>query len=472
VSEQNKNENEIPTQALDELKSGVATLTQAVADLAKDKIDRETVVQIAEEVVETQAAAVPRRRSVEPSDQVAGELLGKQGAERLQLIQSMPASQVAPLVRRDVEEVAHFQRTCDELLILTAILNRPDGPKVAPQETRFYAQRVKPLAQAMDSSTAGEGLEFIPRELSANLIDRVELAQKVLSLFTSVDMPTQPFDLPGRPVARKKLARGVENTADSGQTLVKKVTPGTRQVTFTAKKFWGEALVSKEAEEDAIVAMLPFIVSELERYMRYDLEDAGVNGDTAGALDTAAGFYAADDPLLNWDGLRKLAPAAAKTDGGNAKLTASMLRANRKVMGKYGVDPLELAHILSVNAYIDLLDDSSLLTLEKYGPNATILTGELGKVDNIPVVVSEAVHADLNAAGVFDNVTKTRTEAISVYRPGFGVGERRGLTIEILRELYSEADQDAVKISVRRALSPFYPTATEPIVALTYNLKN
>jgi hypothetical protein len=68
-----------------------------------------------------------------------------------------------------------------------------------------------------------------------------------------------------------------------------------------------------------------------------------------------------------------------------------MLRGNRKKMGKYGVDPNELAHILSINEYIDLLSDTAVFTLEKYGPNATILTGELAKVDNVPVIVSEAV---------------------------------------------------------------------------------
>jgi hypothetical protein len=44
-------------------------------------------------------------------------------------------------------------------------------------------------------------------------------------------------------------------------------------VTLTAVKFAGEALVSKEMEEDAIIAVLPFI-QQLVDYMAADLEDA------------------------------------------------------------------------------------------------------------------------------------------------------------------------------------------------------
>jgi hypothetical protein len=213
--------------------------------------------------------------------------------------------------------------------------------------------------------------------------------------------------------------------------------------------------------------MLGFMQEELVDYMVADIEDAIVNGDTAGTMDTG---WASDDPRKNFDGLRKSAAASGKIDGAGVALSVALLRGNRKAMGKYGVKPTALAHILSINALIEILSDTALLTLEKYGPQATVLTGELGKVDNIPVIVSEYVRADLNVSGVFDNVTKTRTEAITAYRPGWFQGERRGLTVQVLRELYAEDDQDAVLVSLRRAFAARFPIATENIVALTYNL--
>lgn len=454
--------------AVEDLKKAVHDLNENVLEFKKDAVDRDTVANIVSDLLEKQAEAAKTapRASVTPEDAgLALEALGKQGVDRLVALHTMRSASIAPIVRASREEIDHFQKAGDKLLLISAIRG------VKPQETRFYNEEYKPLIEAAVNTTgAGAGAEWIPKELSPQIIDRVELQLKVLALFGSIPMPTNPYDLPGRAVSRTKLARGVENTADTGQTLAKKIQIASRKVTMSAKKFWGEALVSKEAEEDAIMAQLPLIEDELRRFMGYDLEDTAINGDTAAALDTAGGFYLTDDPLKNWDGFRKMVLAAAKTDGGNAAASVAKLRVNRKVMGKYGVNPQDLAHVLSINAYIDLLSDTSLLTLEKYGPNATILTGELGKVDNVPVIVSEAVHTDLNATGVYDNVTTNRTEAITVYRPGFATGERRGLTVEILRELYSEADQDAVKVSVRRAFVALQPTATEKTIAVTYNL--
>lgn len=455
------------TAALDELKSSVATLTEAVDGYKKDAVDRSTVENIVTDLLEKQAQADEKapRRGVVPSD-TAVDALGKSGVERLAALHSTSAGAIAPLVRESKEEIERFQKAGDDLLLISAIRG------VKPSETRFYEEQYRPLiGAAINTDNAGEGADWVPTMLSPDLIDRVELQLKVLALFQEQPMPSNPYELPGRSVTRLKLAKGVQNDDDTGQTAVKKIQIATRKVTMTAKKFWGEALVSKEAEEDAIIAALPIMQDELTRYLLFDLEDACINGDTAGALDTAAGFYAADDPLLNWDGLRKICLAAAKTSFAAAKLTVSGLRGNRKLMGKYGVNPAEIAHILSINEYIDILDDTSVLTLEKYGPQATILKGELGSVDSVPLIVSEKMHVDLNATGVYDDVTTNLTEAITVFRPGFRTGTRRGLTLEVLRELYSEFDQDAVKISMRRAFTPVQPANTEKIVAITYNVK-
>jgi hypothetical protein len=115
------------------------------------------------------------------------------------------------------------------------------------------------------------------------------------------------------------------------------------------------------------------------------------------------------------------------------------------------------------------LADPSVITMEKYGPNATIVTGELAKVDGSPIIVSEYVRADLNATGVFDNVTLTRTELITLYLRGFLLGNRRQVTVQVLRELYAEDDQDAIIVSHRKALSPRFPLATEIVNAVAYN---
>jgi HK97 family phage major capsid protein len=351
----------------------------------------------------------------------------------------------------------------DNLLLLAA------ATKKAPRELGYYADSYVPLlgAMAMDSTTAAEGDEFVPTILSGNLIERVELQLRVVALFNSMNMPSNPFEIPGFGV-RTRGGRASEQTADTGQTGFRKVTPATRKITLTAVKFASEALVSKEAEEDALIPILDFIRTELVTQLAHDLEDAVINGDTTGThMDSDV--TDALDPRKNWAGLRKLAVAGAKTDGSNAILTTAMLRVNRKKLGKYGVGPSDLAHVIGIGQYINLLSDANVLTVDKYGPNATIHAGELASVDGIPIVVSEYVQANLNASGVYDGTTVNRSIAITVNRSSFLVGDRRGMTVQLLKELYAEFDQDAITVSIRKAFAA-RQVSTETVCAVTYNL--
>jgi HK97 family phage major capsid protein len=454
-------------EALDELASAVADLRQSVEGMQQDKVDEETVQKIATVVTEKLQAANPafqRKHGYLPEDgegdPTPNARLG-QGKQLLQALHSRPAAQVAQLAKRDVEDVRHFQQTADRLVLLASVLRRD------PEELDFFETEYKPAVQALDTQTAAEGLEFVPTALSGSLIERVNLELRIAALFDEIVMPTQPYEIVGRGVARIRGGRGVENTADTGQTLAKKITAATRKITLRAGKFEGEMLVSKEAEEDSIVPMLAFMEEELVDFLMADIEDSILNGDQAGAQDSDTN--AANDPRLNYNGLRKLAIAGAKTDLANALLTVAMLRTNRAKMGKYGVDPRKVVNVVSINSYMQLLADTNVLTMDKYGPNATIVTGELGKADGVPIVVSEYVRTDLNATGVFDNVTTNRTVALTVNRRGYLRGVRRELEVQILRELYAEADQDAIIVRQRRAFQPRFPSATEKTVAVSYN---
>ena len=467
------------TQILEELKGSVHQLAEAVNEMREGRVDRETVERIASEAVERSAAAATeqnRERGYQPEDTTdEPEYRGRQLSERERLVQLhvRSAGSAAEWSGKSKETIARFHEASDNLVLLGAVLGNIARQKNQPfdiRETSYYNEEFAPARRAVSSTAAGQGDEFVPTELSGSLIERVNLALRVVALFRSVNMPTQPFELPGMAVTRTRLGSHAEQTGDTGQTKFKAVTPGTRKVTLTAKKFAGRMLVSREAEEDAIIAILPWMQDEMVDFLAADLEDTLLNGDTAGThLD--ADTTAADDPRKNWDGLRKRTQAAQKTDAAAAALTVAMLRKNRKNMGKYGVNPSQLAHLISINSYIDLIADSNVLTVDKYGPNATILSGELGRADGAPLIVSEYVRTDLNATGVNDATAanNTKTVAITVSRRSYVVGERRGTEVEVLRELYAESDQDAIIASTRKAFEALYPT-TEPAVALHYNV--
>lgn len=454
-------------EVLDGVASTVAELKQNIDGMKEGLVDDDTVKRIATELIEQQAAATAiqnrRGNGFVPSDaEIDDNPRIPQGADRLKWLQSHSATKTASLIGRDEADVRAFQQAGDRLLILAKTLQRD------PRELAFYRDEFAPTVQAMDSQTAAEGLEYVPTALSSDLIERVNLELRVVALFPSLVMPTQPFDIPGRAARRQRAARGVENTADTGQTLTTKFTPATRKVRLSAGKFEGEMLVSKEEEEDAIIAVLPLMEEELIDWISFDMEDAAVNGDTAGGLDSDTN--GATDPRTNWNGLRKTAIAGAKSDlASAAALTVAHLRTNRAKMGVYGIKVDSIAHVLGMSSYIQLLSDSAVQTMDKYGPNATIVAGELAKVDGVSVLVSEAIRQDLNAAGVFDGVTETETVALTVFKRGFVRGIRRELEVQLLRELYAESDQDAIIVRTRQGFVSRFPN-TEPTVGVGFNI--
>jgi len=474
--------------ALDELKSAVADLAEKAEGWKQGAVDDETIGRIAAEVIAKQKAADPGLNQTNglvgfrPEDTVDGLAstgrrpmnLGS-GAARLQKLVEFSPKALTARTGIAVEDLEEFQQEADFVTILDAICQSRRFKELPEkvEDTHFYRDRFAPFAQAMDTGTAAEGLEFVPKELSGDLIERINLQLRVAALFPMIQMPTNPFEIPGKAVARQRLGAKIEEIADTGQAKFLAVTPGSRKITLTAKKFAGRALISREAEEDAIVAMLPFIRDELVDFLAADHEDAIVNGDDAAPhLDSDVTDYTdPSDPRTNWNGLRFLTQAAQKTDVSNVAPTVlNSLRANRKKMGKYGVSIADLAHLCSISAYLQLLNDTNVYTVDKYGPGATILAGELGRADGTPLIVSEYVRQDLNASGVFDGVTTNRTQILTVHRRGWLSGEKRGMTVEVLRELYAESDQDAVIISRRLAFVSRFPNATEGVVAHTYNI--
>jgi hypothetical protein len=146
----------IDKEKFDELATGVHTLTQAVEDMKKGTVDRDKVEEIARAVFEQSLEANPnlKQRGIGPADvDTEQELLGKQGADRLQLIQTMPANRVAALIRRDKADVQEFQKAADKVVLLQAIMSKRDRD-YRVQESRFYTEEFLPLAQALSAGGA------------------------------------------------------------------------------------------------------------------------------------------------------------------------------------------------------------------------------------------------------------------------------------------------------------------------------
>lgn len=330
------------------------------------------------------------------------------------------------------------------------------------------AQTLDDVIKALDTAETGGGAEFVFTGMTPEVINQVRQTLKVSALFPHINMPSNPYKVPVElnPATAYLVP---ENTADTGQTSITASQAGTANLTLTAVSIGAATRVSKELDQDSIVPMVPFIQKNLMRGLANGLENAMINGDsTATHQDTDTEAAGPTNVAAGWKGFRKHAIENSYTVDAST-WDIDKLRAMRKSMGKFGINPDELVLLASNAAYIKMLGWDGVLTLDKFGPNATILTGELLKVDGIPVVVSPYMRQDLNATGVHDGTTTTKTGVLLVHRDSFAVGDRQAIDLDETDEpkVYR---QKTILADMRVAFAATQPIATNPTVVYGYNI--
>lgn len=322
------------------------------------------------------------------------------------------------------------------------------------------------VLRAMDTQQAGGGADWIATGFDPSVVMDVALDRQVSSLFERIPMPGNPYKFPiagGDPTAYVTP----ENTADTGQTSVKFSDAGTAGVTFTAKKLSVAVRTSDELEQDTFIDSLSrYVNQKMLKGIVNGEENALINGSTAGTHPDAD-TTGSDDVRKAFPGLRSLVNAGAKVDGGTGSLITA-IRTARSRMGRFGANPRNLALIVSTSGHARLLEEGAVQTMEKFGTNATVVTGILERVDGMPVVISEYVRDDLNATGVYDGTTTTKTQFLIVYRPAFAIGDRLSVQLEAERE--AKYGQDVLIARERIDFQPWYPAASNNLVSMVYNI--
>ncbi len=308
------------------------------------------------------------------------------------------------------------------------------------------------LKAAMDSTTAGAGDELVPTQEAVALWMDVNLETMLAPLFSRVEMPTNPFEVPLQ-LGDVDWYPGTENLAATGTAL------STAKQTLTAYELVGQVPWSLSLDEDSIIAMAAEVRGSLIRNAAQVIDDVLLNGDstttnninadgaTISKTDAGKGHW-----LLGFDGLvhLPLVDNTGQANNHNAAVSDDMFNEMRAKLGKYGVRPSELAYVTDVNTYIRCLGVSNFRTMDKLGPNATLLRGQLGAVEGIPVIVSEQMKLADTDGKVTDggNITDTG-RLLLVNRSQWRVGFRRELAIETDRDIQKR--QNIMVISMRLA---------------------
>jgi hypothetical protein len=358
-------------------------------------------------------------------------------------------------------QVAH-----DNMVILHTMATAMGGASYqGPKSLKYWNEYAKLQAEfqkALATGTATAGAEFIPTGMSAELGTMVETEALVQGIFRNFTMPTKVYEWPVQTAHPLVYLPGEGATVTEG-------TQATRKATFTAQKLAALCVASSEFAEDSIVPALEFIRNDMAVSLARAIDNAILNGDTAGTHeDTNTGAppdysTAAGTPLKAWLGLRAWCHDFANTRNAASTSTLALadLRNARKDMGVYGVRPGEVVYILGIAGYIKLLSDASVITMEKFGTEATVRSGVLQSVDGCRIVVSDRVRQDLTTAGVFDNVTTTSTCAYAVHTPSWLISDRRVVTLESERVLTT--DQWRFLATVRKDFQTLRATTENPV---------
>lgn len=383
-----------------------------------------------------------------------------------------------------------FQRLNDGIVICDAIMYGGGNTNYArSHNTRWDALRSlklwpeyervgKEIQRALNEGTGNQGLDWVPTILSANLIDIVQANLKVAALFPQLTMTSQTLINPvlGGDVTAYLQAEGItDGTAITGPPAapVPASQMITNKVTFSAVKMGVRTYASSEVLEDAVLALLPLITANLAKVFGRSIEDAIVNGDAATTFMDGTTYNPAGGIRRAWNGLRQQVwetSNPATVSASNAAITDTMALTVLMKQGIHGAVVGEGAWLVGFKGWANLLKNPAMITLEKYGAAATILSGEVGKYFGRPVILTEFLTDNYNASGVYDGTTVDRGEVLHVYRSGYGLAQRRAVTIKASQEPIT-MDQTVVVGTYRGDFKPFFPaSATVAPVGAIYNV--
>ena len=422
-------------------------------------------------------ASEVRAGSLDNIGNVVPHLNARASVERVEVRNADKQPVLAPRINEFTEAravaIRNFQQTVADMQVFGMLIDKrattgSEGFMVAREHPAFKDQ-YKRVLRAMDTDTSNEGVDWIPTGIGSSLHERVRASGKVAPLFQRINLPTNPWKWPleGADATAYRVAEPTSDTA----TKVTVSTPGTGAATFDAEIFGGRVLFSKSLEADSALAILPYVQRKLVQAFVDAEERAILDGDTDGThQDTDTNSAGATDAAWAWDGLRKRALANSSASGGSA-LTVALLAARRADMDYYGLNPAEMAFIVPISSYYALVTDTNVITVDKFGPQATILNGQLGSLYGVPIIVSEHVRTNLNASGIHDAITTTKTYALAVNRNEWVMGQRTPLALETDDSLYRETYQRVVVGFMRQDFQNVNARGTsEDDTSIVYNV--
>ena len=437
-------EDEVSNESLTkELHNNSDKENETMAEQVVDTIDIDNVAKEAE--VEVKKEAAP---AVQVSEPQVAELVEKTGE--------------AIIKESDAQEKSDYTpRESDELAALKAQMAQYQDQIAALQQTKMhYQEQSRNQAQFTEKEQAnavmlakmmnkrdvfdtklGAKMKAITTvdqflsNFSSNIYTEMEQQLVVAPMFERVAVDARNFRVP---VADEDtdgdvamFASGTFATGIADATRVPTSNQNTiSSVDFTPHKFMAATHLAKDEEEDTVLPLIDFLRAAATRRLARAIDKSILRGTGAltgftasptNAIVAGTGYASVIEGITNLTG-DVGAGLTVDTGGANDKADPTDIAAARTKLGKYGLQlGNDLVYITSIEGYNNLVTTSDFQTVDKFGPNATYLTGSVGAVYGIPIAISEFL----------DNVGSSNNDlGVLIYKPGFMIAERRGIEIE------------------------------------------
>lgn len=320
------------------------------------------------------------------------------------------------------------------------------------QDTKFGKQLVEKFGAHLPTATW-------ELEVSMNMESEVRRKLVVAPILRNISMQTNVMTIPVNPEAT--YATWIQNNQfggapatlgaagpSAGATVVHQL----KEVTLNAYKLATNEYMAYEEEEDSLLALMPIVRDAMIRRTAKSIDRAFLIGAGTGG-----------DPVK---GLAVYAGVSAVTTPAATAVTVANMRALRKALGALGLDPNEVTFIVNTDTYYNLLEDTTFQTMNQVGPQATLLTGQIGQIGNSPVLVTAELPAAFNSTNLA--ATTTNVGALAIYKNNFLVGNQRGLRMDT-QELV-ETQRRVLVASMRTGMTQIATNLGAGVAALRYVL--
>lgn len=323
----------------------------------------------------------------------------------------------------------------------------------SPLDTN-YGMRMKDVVQ-------GGSVSAFENAFSTNVYEEMRQQLVVAPLFNRIEVNARQFSVP---VASEDTDDAIAQfqsgtyTTDTDSNVPTTNQHVIKSVEITPHKFMVKTHIAKDEEEDTILPLVDFLRAAATRRLArftdkvllrgtgaltgFDATESLASGSTSGIGGVASPIkgvvnHAGAVAALNvWRGV-----GLTGTDANTAKANAATVAAARAAMGKYGLSLGEnLVLLTTVEGYNNFVTESDFQTVDKFGAQATYLTGSIGAIYGIPLYITEFLDATSSTAN-------NRVLATMIYKPGFLIGERRAMEVE--SEYLPERQVTAMYMSTR-----------------------